>query len=148
MARVLPQERPPFSGRGTSTTTGRKRVLSLGAIAGDAAVASTGEAEPPTDKGRSAIERVAHYFLELGQRLQLLGLACETKFECPLNQFLLADALGLNAIHVNRVLRQLREKGLITVGEHHVVIDDVRGLIKLAGFDSFRLDQPRPSSGL
>jgi CRP-like cAMP-binding protein len=93
---------------------------------------------------RSASERIAHFFLELGQRLKLVGMATDTKFECPLNQYLLADALGLTAIHVNRVLRQLREQGLITLKEHHVVIDDVKGLIKLCGFDSGYLDQPRP----
>jgi CRP-like cAMP-binding protein len=93
---------------------------------------------------RSAIERVAHFFLEMGDRLRLVGMATESKFECALNQYLLADALGLTAIHVNRVLRQLREKGLITVKEHRVVIDDVKGLMKLAGYDSGYLDQPRP----
>ena len=93
---------------------------------------------------RSAIERVAHFFLELGQRLELVGMASDTKFECPLNQYLLADALGLTAIHINRVLRQLREQNLITLKAHHVVIDDVNGLKKLAGFDSAYLDQPRP----
>jgi CRP-like cAMP-binding protein len=93
---------------------------------------------------RSAIERIAHFFLELGHRLQLVGMASETKFECALNQYLLADALGLTAIHVNRVLRQLREQGLITVKEHHVVINDVKGLMKLAGYDSGYLDQPIP----
>ena len=93
---------------------------------------------------RSAIERMAHFFLELGQRLQLVGMATDTKFECPLNQYLLADALGLTAIHVNRVLRQLREQGLITLKAHHVVIDDIKGLMKLAGFDNAYLDQPRP----
>jgi len=93
---------------------------------------------------RSAIERMAHFFLELGQRLQLVGMASDTKFECPLNQYLLADALGLTAIHVNRVLRQLREQGLITLKSHHVVIEDLKGLMKLAGFDNSYLDQPLP----
>lgn len=93
---------------------------------------------------RTAIVRMAHFFLELGQRLQLVGMASETKFECALNQYLLADALGLTAIHVNRVLRQLREKGLITVKERRVVITDVKGLMALAGYDSAYLDQPRP----
>lgn len=97
---------------------------------------------------RSAIDRVANFFMELGQRLQLVGLASNTNFECPLSQYLLADALGLTAIHVNRVLRQLREKGLITVKEHHVVINDVKGLIKLAGYDAGYLDQPRPWAAL
>jgi CRP-like cAMP-binding protein len=93
---------------------------------------------------RSAIERIAHFFLELGQRLQLVGMATDTRFECAINQYLLADALGLTAIHVNRVLRQLRERGLITVQKHLVIINDVKGLVQLAGFDSSYLDQPRP----
>jgi hypothetical protein len=39
-------------------------------------------------------------------RLRMVGLASETEFECPLKQYILADALGLSAIHVNRVLRE------------------------------------------
>ena len=35
---------------------------------------------------RSAVERVAHCFLELGQRLQLVGLASKAEYECPLTQ--------------------------------------------------------------
>ena len=94
--------------------------------------------------GRSAIERMAHFFLELGQHRQLVGMATDTKFECPLNQYFMADALGLSAIHVNRVLRQLREQKLITLKAHHVVIEDVKGLMKLGGFHNAYLDQPRP----
>jgi DNA-binding transcriptional regulator LsrR (DeoR family) len=47
--------------------------------------------------------------MELAERMSLIGEATETEFKCPLNQFVLADALGLTAIHVNRTLRQLRE---------------------------------------
>ncbi len=61
---------------------------------------------------RNAIERTAHFFMELAERLSLVGLATEAEFKCPLSQFVLADALGLTAIHVNRVLRQLREREL------------------------------------
>ena len=85
---------------------------------------------------RSAIERMAHLFLELGQRLEMVGLASSTGFACPLNQYVLADALGLTAIHVNRVLRQLRERELITVKAHQVIIYDLNGLRELAGYDS------------
>ena len=45
---------------------------------------------------RSAIERTAHFFMELAERLTLVGLATETEFECPLSQFVLADALGVD----------------------------------------------------
>jgi len=83
---------------------------------------------------RSAIERTAHFFMELAERLTLIGQASETDFKCPLSQFVLADALGLTAIHINRVLRQLREQGLLTVRKGRVQIHDLARLRDLAGF--------------
>ena len=83
---------------------------------------------------RSAIERTAHFFFELRERLQLVGLATDSEFVCPLNQYVLADALGLSAIHVNRVLRQLRERHLLTLKGRRVIIQDVDALKALAGY--------------
>jgi CRP-like cAMP-binding protein len=83
---------------------------------------------------RNAIARTAHFFMELAERLNLVGLATEAEFKCPLSQFVLADALGLTAIHVNRVLRQLRERDLLTLRKGTVKIHDLKGLTKLAGF--------------
>lgn len=90
---------------------------------------------------RSAVERVAHFLLELGQRLQLVGLASETEYECPLTQYDLADALGLSPIHVNRVLRRLREQELLSVKSRRVIVHNKTCLNKLAGFDSGQFDQ-------
>lgn len=91
--------------------------------------------EHPVSIGRrSAIERTAHFFLELYERLLLVGLAKNATFDCPLTQYVLADALGLSAIHVNRTLRQLRELKLMTLRDRHVVVNDVNGLKKLAGY--------------
>jgi CRP-like cAMP-binding protein len=87
---------------------------------------------------RSAIERTAHFFLELSERLQLVGLATDREFDCPLNQYVLADALGLSAIHVNRVLRQLRERKLMTLKDRKVTILDRAKLNVLAGFQPQR----------
>lgn len=83
---------------------------------------------------RSAIERTAHFFFELRERLRLVGLATDTEFMCPLNQYVLADALGLSAIHVNRVLRQLRERQLLTLKGRKVIIQDADALKVLAGY--------------
>jgi CRP-like cAMP-binding protein len=83
---------------------------------------------------RTALERTAHFFMELAERLNLVGLATETEFKCPLSQFVLADALGLTAIHVNRTLRELRELKLLTVRRGTVTIHDLAGLRKLSGF--------------
>ncbi len=92
---------------------------------------------------RSAIERTAHFFMELAERLTLIGQASETEFKCPLSQFVLADALGLTAIHVNRVLRQLREQGLLTVRKGRVQIHDLARLRDLAGFQGGYLNARR-----
>ena len=83
---------------------------------------------------RTAIERTAHFFMEMAERLSLVGLATEAEFDCPLSQYVLADALGLTPIHVNRVLRQLREQNLLTLRKGNVKIHDLNGLRKLAGF--------------
>ena len=83
---------------------------------------------------RNAIERTAHFFMELAERLSLVGQATEAEFKCPLSQFVIADALGLTAIHVNRVLRQLRDRKLLTVRKRRVHIHDLSGLRKLSGF--------------
>ena len=84
---------------------------------------------------RSALARTAHFLVELGQRLRLVGLGSEADFACPLSQYLLADALGLTAVHLNRVLRQLRERGLMTFRDGRVVVHDPARLSELAGHD-------------
>src|SRR5690606_7811928 len=56
---------------------------------------------------RGAFERTAHFLLELGERLKLVGIGDGCTYPCPISQSILADALGMTAIHINRVLRQL-----------------------------------------
>jgi CRP-like cAMP-binding protein len=85
---------------------------------------------------RTSLERTAHFFLELRDRLQLVGLASATEYDCPLSQYVIADVLGLSAIHVNRVLRQLRELKLLTFQDHVVTVHDAAGLAELAGYDA------------
>ena len=84
---------------------------------------------------RNATARTAHFFMELAERLSQVGLATETEFKCPLSQFVLADALGLTSVHINRVLRQLRERRLLSLRKSTVIIHDLAGLRKLAGFE-------------
>lgn len=93
---------------------------------------------------RNAVERMAHFLLELEARLSLVGLGSKAGYDCPLTQYLLADALGLSAVHVNRVLRELRESGLVTFRDGLVTFDDYPGLVALAEFDRSYLDQDGP----
>jgi len=93
---------------------------------------------------RDADARIAHFLLELASRLVLVGLGKREGFACPLTQYHLGDALGLSAVHVNRILRQLRESGLVTFREGHVTIHDYDRLVELAEFDPEYLDQGPP----
>lgn len=93
---------------------------------------------------RSATERMAHFLLELGARLRLVGMANRDGFACPLSQYLLADTLGLSAVHVNRVLRELREEGLLTFQKGIVTFDDYDSLVELCSFDRGYLDHDGP----
>jgi CRP-like cAMP-binding protein len=93
---------------------------------------------------RNATERMAHFLLELGARLSLIGLASREGFACPLTQYHLADALGLSAVHVNRVLRQLREAGMVTFRDGFVEFDDYDQLSSFAQFDPSYMDQREP----
>ena len=96
---------------------------------------------------RSALARTAHLLVELGLRLELVGLGDAGGFACPLNQYLLADALGLTAIHLNRVLRKLRVQGLVTFRDGQVVFHDLPGLRRLAEHHGGYLDQAASLSG-
>jgi CRP-like cAMP-binding protein len=61
----------------------------------------------------TALERTAHLFLELGDRMSIAGLAHAGRFPMPLTQQQLGEALGLSLVHVNRTVQQLRRDGLI-----------------------------------
>ena len=101
-------------------------------------------AEHLIDVGRrSALERVAHFLLELLARLQVIGLADECSFRMPLTQELIGDALGLSVPHVNRTLRQLRNDDLVSIENHIVIVRDVEALSALADFERSYLEQFR-----
>ena len=84
---------------------------------------------------RSAHQRIAHLFCEVYIRLRSVGLADELKFELPITQVELADALGLSSVHVNRVLQDLRREGLIVSTATSTQISDWERLKAAGDFD-------------
>ncbi len=84
---------------------------------------------------RSAHARIAHLLCELYVRLQLVGLAGENRYAMPLTQADLADATGLTSVHVNRMLKKLRDDDLLTFRGGEVVIHDWERLQRVAEFD-------------
>lgn len=84
---------------------------------------------------RSALERAAHLICELFTRLDVVGAAPDGLFNLPLTQAELGDALGVSQVHANRVVGELRSRGLVTWRDETVRILDWPGLQALAEFD-------------
>ena len=93
---------------------------------------------------RQALGRVAHLFCELYLRQRAVGLT--TGMRCPLapKQAEMADALGLTSVHLNRVLRTLRQRKLVTLAGGVLTIDDWDELVTVAEFDPTFLHQDKP----
>lgn len=84
---------------------------------------------------RNSLERVAHLMCELYLRAHDIGLTVDTTLELPLSQTVLADALGLTPVHINRVLKTLRIDGAMTLQRGSLKIEDPLRLARIAGFD-------------
>jgi CRP-like cAMP-binding protein len=84
---------------------------------------------------RSALARIAHIFCELLVRLRMVGLASDTGYSLPLTQADLADVTGLTSVHVNRMLKKLRDDNLLTFRGGNVTIGDWERLQRVAEFD-------------
>lgn len=84
---------------------------------------------------RKSVERVAHLMCELYIRMQNIGLAFDDECKMPLTQLVLADALGLTPVHVNRVLRVLKKANVMELSQGSLKIIDSGKLAEIAGFD-------------
>ncbi len=89
---------------------------------------------------RVGIERMAHLLCELRWRLAAVGFATEDSFEMRITQSDFADALGLTPVHVNRVLKSLRESRLIHLRGGQLTFLDRPRLERLAQFDPTYLE--------
>jgi CRP-like cAMP-binding protein len=84
---------------------------------------------------RNAREKTAHLLMEMGYRVEEARLGSKTRFDFPVTQQDLSDALGLTPVHVNRSLKWLRDQGYVEVARKRVVIHDWQ---VLAAFCAFR----------
>lgn len=84
---------------------------------------------------RASIERVAHLMCELYLRARNIGLTLEPRFALPLSQTMLADSLGMTPVHLNRVMKELRDCGAMTLQRGSLIIEDPSQLVRIAGFD-------------
>lgn len=83
---------------------------------------------------------LAHLLCEIYTRLKMVGAAANGIFQLPLLQRELAQVLGYSPIHVNRAVRDLRERGLVRWSGTEVEILNWDALSALARFDPAYLD--------
>jgi CRP-like cAMP-binding protein len=92
---------------------------------------------------RSSIERVAHLMCELYLRAAPVVDVEAGHVSLPLSQVVLADALGMTPVHINRVLKELRASGAMDIRRRSLVILDPVRLVQTAGFDDNYLHRRR-----
>lgn len=84
---------------------------------------------------RTSTERAAHLICELYLRARSIGITTSSELSLPLSQLLLADALGMTPVHLNRVLKDLKLQGAMTLQRGMLVVTNPERLISIAGFD-------------
>jgi CRP-like cAMP-binding protein len=96
------------------------------------------------DEGRrDAYSRIGFLIYEVFVRMRAFGEIDDQKFEFPVKQVDLADATGLTPVHVNRMLKQLREENLIAMEGKTWTILDPQGLRKAAQYEASYLHLDR-----
>ncbi|WP_114953217.1 Crp/Fnr family transcriptional regulator [Sphingosinicella terrae] len=96
---------------------------------------------------RDARTRMAHLLCEFSFRLAAAGLGEPCRYELPMTQEQLADALGLTSVHVNRTLMALEGEGLIERRQRAIRIGDWPALARAGDFDAayLHLREPQPA---
>jgi len=82
-----------------------------------------------------AIKRIGHFFCEIEAKLRAVGLSDGSSFPLPMTQMDLAEACGMTPVHVNRMLRELRERKIMQIRANSVKIFDLAALYRLCEFD-------------
>jgi CRP-like cAMP-binding protein len=81
----------------------------------------------------NALERIGDLMLELHERLAMSESVHGRSFDLPITQETLADALGLTAVHVNRMLQAARRAGDLLWSSRSVTIPDAKALSRKIG---------------
>jgi len=84
---------------------------------------------------RGAKERIAHMLCEFAVRGEAAGMGSPEEFILPMTQEHIADATGLTAIHVNRMLQALGADGVIQRDKRRIAITDWQRMRRVADFE-------------
>lgn len=77
----------------------------------------------------------SHLLCELYTRSDKIGQVHQGTFDLPLTQADIGEALGMTAVHVNRIMQRLRRKGLIEARSGRATISDFSAISAHCRFD-------------
>ena len=92
---------------------------------------------------RPAPARLAHLVLELRRRLEITEPVGSPFVQFPLTQEQIGEALGITPVHVNRIIKELRQNEIIDVSKGRVQVLDETKLVELAQFEDRYARQQR-----
>ncbi|MGX0978241.1 CRP/FNR family transcriptional regulator [Roseovarius sp. MBR-51] len=90
------------------------------------------------------LERIARAFVRLFDRGAAIGLTTGQEMPLPYRQQDLADALGLSVVHVNKMLKRLREQRSATWQNGRLILHDRDALCRIAQLEPDRDPMKRP----
>lgn len=89
-----------------------------------------------------ARERVCYFLLQLLGRLKITNPTMQTKFDLPMTQELMGDAMGLSQVHINRTLKKLEDEDIILREGIAVELLNLKLMREISGFENrhYRID--------
>ena len=91
---------------------------------------------------KDARRRLAHLVCEMGIRTEVADLGRRDDFTLDMSQELIADAVGMTSVHVNRTLQDLRRTGVLSTSGRQIRVADWQRLVAVAEFDPIYLLLP------
>jgi CRP-like cAMP-binding protein len=88
---------------------------------------------------RTAYVRIAHVLCEIIVRMRALRLQDGPRFDLPITQTDIADALGLSNVHVSRTIRELQGNGLLQYRPGSITVLEWERLKEAGDFDPMYL---------
>ena len=81
----------------------------------------------------NSTSRIAHLLLELHMRMEAAGCCEEGRFDLPIGQRVIGQALGRSAVQINRCFAELRADSMMRFGTNWVQLMNVERLERLGG---------------
>ena len=88
----------------------------------------------------SAKGRIASFLLDIFDRLRMTDDSIVDSFELKLTQEEIGDATGLTSVHVNRMIRQMEQEGLISRAQGRVTLIDMARLEEIGHYTNRHKD--------